>query len=99
MLVSVCLLGVNVKVHATPQKLRPSRDTQCLYLSLKTQLFTQIYATCCVYIYINTADCSREEWRGGGGQKKQEKKEDLFRYKHRLAVMTAQNNLRSTVTY
>jgi len=27
MLVSVCLLGSNLKVHAKPEKLRPSRET------------------------------------------------------------------------
>jgi len=52
-------------------------------------------ATCCVYIYINTANCCRGEWRRERGRKKQEKKVDLYEYEHRLAVMTAQNNLGS----
>jgi hypothetical protein len=67
MLVSVCLLGVNLKVCAKPQKLSPSRETLCICVChLK---FDYLHKCMQHVVYILTLQTAAER---SGGEKEVE---------------------------
>ena len=83
MLVSLHLLGVNLKVHAKRQKLRPSRDTLSIYICLLKfyYLYKCTQHVVCISIYILALQTAAE---GSGGEKEAEESKEKGKKKRSI---------------